>query len=43
MDVEEAFFAGADHIVIGRPIHSAADPRAAAEDIQNRIAAVFDA
>jgi orotidine-5'-phosphate decarboxylase len=42
-DVEEAFFAGADHIVIGRPIHSAADPRAAAEDIQNRIAAVFDA
>jgi orotidine-5'-phosphate decarboxylase len=43
MDVEEAFFAGADHIVVGRPIHAAADPRAAAEGIQDRIAAVFGA
>ena len=43
MDVEQAFFAGADHIVVGRPIHGAADPRAAAHDIQNRIAAVFGA
>ncbi len=41
MDVEEAFRAGADHIVVGRPILAAADPRAAAEDIQNRIALLF--
>ena len=41
MDVEEAFLAGADHIVVGRPIHGAADPRAAAEAIQDRIAALF--
>jgi orotidine-5'-phosphate decarboxylase len=43
MDVEKAFFAGADHIVVGRPIHGAADPRAAADGIQDRIAAVFGA
>lgn len=43
MDVEEAFLAGADHIVVGRPIHGAADPCAAAEDIQRRIAALFPA
>ncbi|QLH38359.1 MAG: orotidine-5'-phosphate decarboxylase [Defluviicoccus sp.] len=43
MDVEEAFLAGADHIVVGRPIHGAADPCAAAEDIQRRIAALFSA
>jgi orotidine-5'-phosphate decarboxylase len=42
MDVEEAFRAGADHIVVGRPIHAAPDPRAAAEDIQNRIALLFE-
>ena len=42
MDVEDAFRAGADHIVVGRPIHAAADPCAAAEEIQNRIAALFD-
>lgn len=42
MDVEDAFRAGADHIVVGRPIHAAPDPRAAAEEIQNRIAALFD-
>jgi orotidine-5'-phosphate decarboxylase len=41
MDVEEAFLAGADHIVVGRPIHGAADPCAAAEDIQNRITLLF--
>jgi orotidine-5'-phosphate decarboxylase len=41
MDVEEAFRAGADHIVVGRPIHAAADPCAAAEEIQNRIAVLF--
>jgi orotidine-5'-phosphate decarboxylase len=43
MDVEEAFLAGADHIVVGRPIHGAADPCAAAEDIQRRIASLFSA
>ena len=42
MDVEDAFRAGADHIVVGRPIHAAPDPCAAAEEIQNRIAALFD-
>ena len=37
--VETAFSNGADHIVIGRPIRDAADPRAAAEAIQTTIAA----
>jgi orotidine-5'-phosphate decarboxylase len=41
MDVEEAFLAGADHIVVGRPIHGAPDPCAAADDIQRRIASLF--
>ena len=43
VDVEEAFRRGADHIVVGRPIRDAPDPRAAAEAIQERIAAVFAA
>jgi orotidine-5'-phosphate decarboxylase len=43
VDVEEAFRRGADHIVVGRPIRDAADPRAAAEAIQERIAGVFPA
>ena len=30
VDVEEAFQNGADHIVVGRPIIAAGDPRAAA-------------
>ena len=38
---EEAFAAGADYIVVGRPIRDAADPRAAAEAIQKSIAAAF--
>lgn len=42
MDVEEAFRAGADYIVMGRPIRNAADPRAAAAAVQNRIKALFD-
>ena len=37
----KAFQAGADYIVVGRPIRDAADPRAAAERIQAEIAAVF--
>ncbi|MFV1986352.1 MAG: orotidine-5'-phosphate decarboxylase [Gemmatimonadota bacterium] len=41
VDVEDAFEAGADHIVIGRPIRNAPDPRAAAEAVQDRIASFF--
>ncbi len=38
----EAFLAGADHIVVGRPIRDAAEgPRAAAEKIQAEIAELF--
>ncbi|WP_295391738.1 orotidine-5'-phosphate decarboxylase [uncultured Thiodictyon sp.] len=39
--VEQAFGNGADYIVIGRPIRDAADPRAAAQAIQARIATLF--
>ena len=39
--VEVAFQNGADYIVVGRPIKNAPDRRTAAEDIQNRIAALF--
>ncbi len=38
--VTQAFEWGADYIVVGRPIRDAADPRAAAENIQREIAAV---
>jgi orotidine-5'-phosphate decarboxylase len=41
VDVEEAFLSGADYIVVGRPIKTAADPRQAAERIQDRIAKLF--
>ena len=34
MTLEEAFLAGADHIVVGRPIRNAADPRAAVQAMQ---------
>jgi orotidine-5'-phosphate decarboxylase len=37
--VETAFANGVDHIVVGRPIRDAAEPRAAAEAIQASIAA----
>lgn len=40
LTVEAAFTAGADYIVVGRPIRDAADPRAAAEAIQASIARV---
>jgi len=43
VDVETAFENGADHIVVGRPIRDADDPRAAADAIQARIARRFDA
>ncbi|MDH3285737.1 MAG: orotidine-5'-phosphate decarboxylase [Acidobacteriota bacterium] len=39
--VEDAFQSGADHIVVGRPIRSAPEPRAAAEAMQGQIARVF--
>ncbi|MEQ1861528.1 MAG: orotidine-5'-phosphate decarboxylase [Chthoniobacteraceae bacterium] len=41
MTLEEAFLAGADHIVVGRPIRNAPDPRAAAEAMRAQIAALF--
>lgn len=41
VDVEEAFFNGADYIVVGRPIKLADDPRRAACDMQDRISQVF--
>jgi orotidine-5'-phosphate decarboxylase len=39
---EDAFRSGADHIVVGRPIRGADDPRAAALVMQAEIAAVFE-
>ena len=41
VDVRQAFLNGADHIVVGRPIRDAKDPRLAAEGIQRTIASVF--
>jgi orotidine-5'-phosphate decarboxylase len=41
VDVAQAFANGADYIVVGRPIRTAPDPRAAAEAIQATIAAIF--
>ena len=41
MTLPEAFRAGADHIVVGRPIRQAADPRAAAQSMQDEIARLF--
>lgn len=38
VSVMQAFEAGADYIVVGRPIRDAADPRAAALAIQKQIA-----
>ena len=37
---EAALQAGATHLVIGRPITAAADPRAAAQDIAQQIALI---
>ena len=41
MTLQEAFAAGADHIVVGRPIRNAPDPRAAAEAMQAQIVEIF--
>lgn len=43
VDVAQAFAAGADYIVVGRPIREAADPRAAAQAVQETIAKAFPA
>jgi orotidine-5'-phosphate decarboxylase len=43
VDVSQAFANGADYIVVGRPVRDAADPRAAAQAIQDTIAGVFPA
>ncbi len=43
VDVAQAFANGADYIVVGRPVRDAADPRAAAQAIQQTIASVFPA
>lgn len=40
VSVQQALEYGADYIVVGRPIRDAADPRAAAESIQQQIEAV---
>ncbi len=42
VDVRQAFLNGADHIVVGRPIREAADPRAACAAIQSTIVGLFD-
>ena len=41
VDVAQAFANGADYIVVGRPIRTAPDPRAAAQAMQATIAAIF--
>lgn len=41
VDVAQAFANGADYIVVGRPVHKAAEPRAAALAIQSTIAGIF--
>ncbi len=41
VSVEEAFLSGADYIVVGRPIRSAADPYQAAKAIQGTIQGLF--
>ena len=43
VDVAQAFANGADYIVVGRPVRDAADPRAAAQGIQQTIAGIFPA
>ncbi len=41
MSLQEAFLAGADHIVVGRPIRNAPDPHEAAAAMQREIAELF--
>ena len=42
VSVEQAFYNGADHIVVGRPIRDAEDPRKAALAIQKSIYNIFN-
>ncbi len=42
VDVEEAFNNGADYIVVGRPIRNAPNPKEKADEIQGRIARLFN-
>lgn len=42
VSVEQAFYNGADHIVVGRPIRDAEDPRKAALAIQQSIYNIFN-
>ena len=41
MTLEQAFLSGADHVVVGRPIRQASDPRAKAVEMQLQIAGIF--
>ena len=41
LTLEEAFRNGADHVVVGRPIRKANNPKAAAESMQQEIARIF--
>ena len=41
VDAAQAFANGADYIVVGRPVRQAADPRAAALDLQRTVSGIF--
>ena len=41
MTLSEAFLSGADHVVVGRPIRQAENPRAKAQEMQAEIKALF--
>ena len=41
VSMKEAFLKGADHVVVGRPIRNAQDPKAKAEEMQAEIAELF--
>lgn len=41
MSLEQAFLSGADHVVVGRPIRHAEDPRAKALEMQAQIRSLF--
>jgi orotidine-5'-phosphate decarboxylase len=41
MTLEQAFLSGADHVVVGRPIRKAEDPRRKALEMQEQIRALF--
>ena len=41
MTLVDAFLSGADHVVVGRPIRQAPDPKAKALEMQEEIASLF--